>query len=132
MVDQKFTFKKIKSDSEIHDIYNFNVTAFADSHDFAWTSENIKNELDNGWSLYALKADDDIVCAMFVKNETDKLLTKNTPIKMNYQGQGHSHSIKDFYEDLAADAGLKFVYNYCPADNFRMISLNEEIGRAHV
>lgn len=128
MSDKKFTFKECKTESEINDIYNFNVQAFADSHDFAWTADNIKNELENGWILYALKSNKDVICALFVKREKNMLLTKNTPIKMNYQGQGHSHTIKEFYESIARKAGVKELYNYSPVDNFRMISLNEGHG----
>jgi hypothetical protein len=36
-----------------------------------------------------------------------------------------SHMIKDWYEDIAKDKGIKKILNYCPFDNFRMISLNE-------
>jgi hypothetical protein len=128
MSEKKFTFKECKTESEINDIYNFNVQAFADSHDFAWTADNIKNELENGWILYALKSNKDVICALFVKREKNILLTKNTPIKMNYQGQGHSHSIKEFYENIAKESGVKELYNYSPVDNFRMISLNEGHG----
>ena len=34
-------------------------------------------------------------------------------------------TFKDFYEEFAKDKGIKTVINYCPDDNFRMISLNE-------
>jgi hypothetical protein len=44
---------------------------------------------------------------------------------MNFQGNGFSHMIKDFYEEVASDSGLARIVNYCPFDNFRMISLNE-------
>ena len=125
MNEKNLNIHQVTSKSEIKDIYNFNVQAFTDSHDFVWTEENINAELKNGWNLYSAKVGEDIICAIFVKEDGDNLLTKNTPIKLNYQGNGFSHQIKDFYEDYAKDKSLKFVYNYCPVDNFRMIGLNE-------
>ncbi len=125
MTEKKISFVLSKTDEEIKEIYNFNVQAFADSHDFAWTTDNIKSELSSGWELYSVRVDSDIICAIFMKVDVDRLLTKNTPIKMNYQGNGFSHIIKDFYEQYANDNALERVFNYCPVDNFRMISLNE-------
>ena len=125
MFDKNLNIHQVTSKSEIKDIYNFNVQAFADSHDFAWTEENINAEIQSGWALYSAQVSDEIICAIFVKEDGDSLLTKNTPIKLSYQGNGYSHMIKDFYEDFAKDKNLKFVYNYCPVDNFRMIGLNE-------
>ena len=122
---QSLSIKQSKSPNELKDIYNFNVQAFADSHDFAWTEENITSELKNGWNLYSANVGDEVICAIFIKIEKDQLLTKNTPIKLNYQGNGYSHQIKDFYENYAKENNLKSVLNYCPVDNFRMISLNE-------
>lgn len=125
MTEKKINFIHTKTDSEISEIYNFNMQAFADSHDFAWTQENIKIEIENGWELFSVRIDNDIICALFVKIDGKNLLTKNTPIKLNYQGQGFSHIIKDFYEEFAKNKNLTEVFNYCPVDNFRMISLNE-------
>ena len=93
-------FKKSETDQEIKDIFNFNAKAFADSQDFTWTEANIKNEIKDGWKLYSVKYDDDIAAALFLK-------------------------IKDFYEKVAKENNLNKIVNYCPFDNFRMISLNE-------
>jgi len=125
MNSKKISFIPSKSKDELKEIVNFNVQAFADSHDFAWTENNVKNELASGWEVFSVKIDKDIICALFVKKDGENLLTKNTPLKMNYQGQGYSHIIKEFYEEYAKENKLGSVYNYCPVDNFRMISLNE-------
>ena len=125
MIEKKIAFTPSQSEKDLGDIYNFNVTAFADIQDFSWTKENIKKEIKNGWLLYSVKIDNDVVCALFIKTDGKKLLTKNTPLKMNYQGRGFSHMIKEFYEQYAREHKISQVYNYCPADNFRMISLNE-------
>ena len=125
MTDKKIRITPSKTSKEISEIYNFNVQAFADSHDFAWTKENIKAEIKSGWNLYSVDVDSDIVCAIFLKVDGHRLLTKNTPIKLSYQGNGFSHHIKEFYEEFANEKGLDTIYNYCPVDNFRMISLNE-------
>lgn len=125
MTQKNINFIHSTSPEEIEEIYNFNVIAFADSHDFSWTTENIQKEISEGWNLYSVKIDDDIICALFLKEEGDTLLTKNSPVKINYQGNGFSHIIKEFYEDYAESKKLSKVINYCPVDNFRMISLNE-------
>lgn len=125
MAELKIAQVKASSDKALNDIYNFNVQVFAGSHDFEWTKDNIKKELKDGWDIFSVNIDKDIICALFVKEESGKLLTKNTPIKLNFQGNGFSHMIKDFYEDYAKEKGLSTVINYCPDDNFRMISLNE-------
>lgn len=118
-------FKRSETDKEIKEIYNFNAKAFADSQDFTWTEANIKKEIKDGWQLYSVNFDDDIVAALFLKEEDKTLFTKNTPIKLLYQGNGFSHKIKDFYEKVAKEHKLRKIVNYCPFDNFRMISLNE-------
>ena len=67
----------------------------------------------------------EIVAAVFYKIEDDALLTKNTAIKITYQGSGFSHTIKEFFEKVAREKGLKRIFHYCRIDNFRMYSLNE-------
>lgn len=121
----KLIFKESRSKEEISEIYNFNVHAFADTQDFDWSEQNIKNEIKDGWILFSVEYDEDIVAAVFIKEDDKTLLTKNTPIKMDYQGNGFSHKIKDFYELYANENDIKTIINYCPFDNFRMISLNE-------
>ncbi len=113
------------AEETINEIYNFNVKAFSDFQDFSWTEENIKSEIDSGWSLLSVKVEKEIICALFVKAYEGSLLTKNTPIKITHQGNGYSHEIKDFYEDYAKEHGLKRVVNFCAEDNFRMLALNE-------
>lgn len=125
MTNKKLKFILGKTEDQLNEIYNFNVQAFADSQDFAWTKDNIKNEIDSGWDPYSVRLGEDIVCVLFTKKDGKKLLTKNTPIKIDFQGQGFSHMIKDFYEELASDYRVEEIFNYCPSDNFRMISLNE-------
>jgi hypothetical protein len=125
MTTNKINFIHSTSTEEIEQIYNFNVKAFADSHDFLWTPENIKSEIQDGWHLYSVRIENDIICALFLKEEDKTLYTKNTPVKLNYQGNGFSHIIKEFYEEYATDKKLDKLVNYCPVDNFRMIALNE-------
>ena len=55
-------------------------------------------------------------------------MTKNTSLKMNYQGSGYSHKIKEFFEKVARERKLKKIVHYCGIDNFRMYSLNESHG----
>jgi len=125
MSDLKIAQVPGKSEAQLTEIYNFNVQVFADSQNFEWTKENIKKEIKDGWKLFSVNVEKDIICALFIKEINGQLLTKNTPIKINYQGNGYSHLIKEFYEEYAKEKGLKTVINYCPDDNFRMIALNE-------
>ena len=135
-VADRLQFKRSQTDKEVSEIFHFNAKAFADSQDFTWTEANIKNEIKDGWKLYSVSYEDDIVAALFLKEQNDVLYTKNTPIKLIYQGNGFSHKIKDFYEKVAKEHKLKKIVNYCPFDNFRMISLNEghaykKTGKTH-
>lgn len=124
-MSQNLKFESSKSKEHIAAVFNFNTEAFTGSQDFEWTKENIEKEIKAGWQLVSVKSGKEIICALFIKQESKALLTKNTPLKINHQGNGYSHLIKEFYETYAKDNGLAEVYNYCPADNFRMISLNE-------
>lgn len=121
----KLTFKKAKNEKDIKLIYDHNIDAFSDSPDFKWTFEEIKKEVADGWELYSLIDDAEIVAAVFFKVEDDSLLTKNTAIKIDHQGAGLSHAIKEFFEKVAREKKLKRIYHYCRIDNFRMYSLNE-------
>lgn len=121
----KLTFKKAKGEKDIKEIYDHNIDAFSDSPDFKWTFDEIKKEVAEGWELYSLIDDSEIVAAVFFKIEDDSLLTKNTAIKIDHQGAGLSHSIKEFFEKVAREKKLKRIYHYCRIDNFRMYSLNE-------
>jgi predicted GNAT family acetyltransferase len=123
--DKKLIFEKTKNNDEIKEVYNFNTEAFADASDFRWSVDSLKKELKEGWNLYSVRFDDEIVAAALTKKDADSLLTKNTAIKINFQGNGFSHMIKDWYEELAKEEGVHKIINYCPFDNFRMISLNE-------
>lgn len=125
MADKKLVFTPGKNKQEINRIFNFDANAFANAQDFDWTEENIKKEIQDGWQLYSVDYEGDVVAAIFMKANKDTLYTKNTPIKLNYQGNGFSHQIKEYYEKIANEKGLHRIVNYCKADNFRMISLNE-------
>ena len=121
-------FKEAKKEEEVVNISKFDVQAFTDTQDFSWTLDNIKKEVKTGWKLYSVITEDEIVAAVLVKRDGDTLHTKNTPIKMAFQGNGFSHQIKNFYEEEAKKFQIRKVVNYCPVDNFRMIALNESHG----
>lgn len=121
-------FKEAKKEEEIVNLSKFDVQAFTDTQDFSWTLDNIKKELKTGWKLYSVLTENEIVAAVLVKRDGDSLHTRNTPIKMAFQGNGFSHQIKNFYEDEAKKLQISKVLNYCPVDNFRMIALNESHG----
>jgi hypothetical protein len=117
--------KECATDTELESLYNFNINAFADMQDFEWTVTELKNQVQEGWSVLSVALDSDIVAAIFMKTEGPSLITKNTSIKIDYQGNGFSHMIKEFYEEYARENKISTIINYCAEDNFRMISLNE-------
>jgi len=121
----KVNFKRAKSEKDIKSILDYNIDAFSDSPDFKWTFDEIKKEVADGWELYSLMLDGEVMAALFYKIEGDSLLTKNTAIKITHQGSGFSHTIKEFFEKVAREHHLKKIYHYCRIDNFRMYSLNE-------
>ena len=124
------SFKKVTSEKEIKEIYNFNVQAFSDTPDVDWTLNYLKTEASEGWEIFGVKEKNgsEIVAVAFLKEEAKSLLTKNTGIKMLFQGNGYSHQIKDFYEKEARSRGLNSIFNYCRKDNFRMMNLNNSHG----
>ena len=122
------TFKSVKVDKDIKAVYEYNIDAFTDSPDFNWTLEGIKKELKDGWELYSVYWNEEIIAAVFLKVSGKDLITKNTAVKMHHQGSGYNHQIKDFFELKARELGLKTILHYCRIDNFRMYSLNESHG----
>ena len=122
------TFSNPVGEEDLVKIYNYNVQVFTDTPDFNWSLDNIKREIHEGWKLYSVSAEQQIIAAVFTKQTPDSLLTKATPIKLEFQGNGYSHQIKEFLEQMAKKQKLKKVVNYCRKDNFRMISLNETHG----
>lgn len=130
-------FKIAKNTKDLEKIVNYDVEAFSDTAGVEWSMEGLKKEMKEGWEVYSVwaeeglvdeKASKEIMAVLFVKVEDKVLHTKNTPIKMSYQGQGFSHLIKEFFEDMAKKGKFKEIVSYCLLDNFRAISLNETHG----
>lgn len=110
-------------------VYEYTIDAFSDSPDFNWNLDEIKKEVKEGWLLYGVSnEEDEIVAAVFFRLVDKSLLTKNTGLKINHQGAGYSHEIKEFFEDKARELKAKSIKHYCRIDNFRMYSLNESHG----
>lgn len=126
--NKELVFKEAKKEEEVVNLSKFDMQAFTDTQDFSWNLDNIKKELKTGWKLFSVLSDEEIVAAVLVRRDGDTLFTKNTPIKMAFQGNGFSHKIKNFYEEEAKKNAVHKVINYCPVDNFRMIALNESHG----
>jgi len=121
----KLKFQKAKNEQDIKEIFDYNIDAFSDSPDFKWTFDEIKKEVSEGWQLFSMATEEEVIAAVFYKVEGDHLLTKNTAIKVTHQGSGFSHKIKEFFEKVAREKRLKRIFHYCRIDNFRMYSLNE-------
>lgn len=121
-------FKKATSKKDYEAIYNYNIDAFSDSPDFSWTLDDIKKEVQEGWELYSVSFEDEIIAAVFFQQVGDELQTKNTAVLTTHKGSGFSHKIKEFLENKAKELGLKKIVHYCRIDNFRMYSLNESHG----
>lgn len=123
------SFKKTKiTTKNLEKLINFNNTAFTDALDVKWSIANIKKQINAGWEIYTAEVDGEIASVLFIKNDDQTLLTKSTPLRIDFRGQGFSHEIMDFYESLAKKNKKHKIYNYCRSDNFRMISLNETHG----
>lgn len=115
--------------ADIKKIYDYTIDAFSDTPDFKWTLDEIKKEVSDGWSLYGVRnTEKEIVAAVFFRLENKALHTKNTGLKIDHQGSGFSHAIKEFFEAKALELKAKSILHYCRIDNFRMYSLNESHG----
>ncbi|MDA8793583.1 hypothetical protein N9N67_10060 [Bacteriovoracaceae bacterium] len=127
MNEKKLVFKPAKTDQDIANIVNHTTDAFVSglTSKEQWSLEGLKDEAEEGWEIFGALCEEEVVAAVFIKYAPKSLLTKNTPIKLEYQGNGFSHIIKEFYEDEAITRKADKIINYCPSDNFRMISLNE-------
>jgi len=124
----ELNFVPVTKKNHVKDVFDFNIDAFSDSPDFKWTLDDIKNELKDGWMLYSVNLNEEIIAAAFYKIENGTLHCKNTSIKMQYQGSGYSHRIMDFFEQMAKQLKVKKMVHYCAIDNFRQYSLNESHG----
>ncbi len=124
----KLKFQRAKSEADVQSVYEYNIDAFSESPDFNWNLEEIKKEISSGWHLYSANINDEVIAAVFLKKDRAILYSKTTSIKMNFQGSGYSHKIKEFIEDSAKKMRAKEIINFCGIDNFRMYSLNESHG----
>lgn len=124
----ELVFKKAKTEKEIEDIFKYNFDAFTEGPDFKWTLEDIHHELQDGWELAAVMLEEEIIAAVFYRKQKNTLFTKNTTVKMNYQGHGHSHRIKEFFERKGEELKVRSIVHYCSIDDFRTYSLNESHG----
>lgn len=121
-------FPAVKSKA-IKEIYDYTIDAFSDTPDFKWNLEEIQKEVKDGWSLCGVRnKDNEIVAAVFYRLDKKKLMTKNTGLKIDHQGSGYSHEMKEFFEKTARSLKAKSIIHYCRIDNFRMYSLNESHG----
>ena len=124
----ELVFKSASSEKAIKKIFDYTIDAFSDSPDFKWTFDEIRHEVSEGWELYGAHLGEEIIAAVFLKEEDGCLYTKNTAIKMGHQGSGFSHKIKDFIAEQAKERRINKIVHYCRIDNFRMYSLNESHG----
>ncbi len=126
--DKKLIFQLAQDQKSIRKILNFNMEVFSELPDVDWNVTGIKKELESGWELYSVKAEDQIVAALFLRLKEKAVQTKHTAIKIDHQGNAYSHQIRDFVENKARETGLSTLINFCAVDDFRMISLNETHG----
>lgn len=124
----ELTFEPAGTDKEIKEIFGYNIDAFTDSPDFKWTLDELKKEVKEGWEVFSVKLENEVIAAIFMKREGSKLLTKNTAVAAHHQGSGYNHQIKDFFELKGRELKCKEVHHFCRIDNFRMYSLNESHG----
>lgn len=129
---QNLIFRPAKNEKDYKEILDYSIDAFSDSPDFSWNLEALKQEVKDGWKIKAVLAGKEIIATIFYKLEKEGkdqvLLSKNTAIKFNHQGSGHSHSIKEHLEEVARELKATVIRHYCRIDNFRAYSLNESHG----
>ena len=121
-------FKTVSNLGDINEMVNSHAEVFSAEPLVLWNEESVKNELNAGWNLYTVLFNKDMVAGLFVKKQADRLVTKNTHLNIQYQGNAFSHRIKEFYEKLAEDENCSSVVNLCGGDHFRTIALNESHG----
>ena len=123
------TIKLANKEQDYKEILDYSIDAFSDSPDFSWNMDALKQEVKDGWQVAAVLSQGEIIAAIFYKIDKEGkkkvLSTKNTAIKFNHQGSGHSHSIKEYFEELARENKADIIRHYCRIDNFRAYSLNE-------
>ena len=124
----KLKFQRAQSETDVQNVYEYNIDAFSESPDFNWNLDEIKKEIASGWDLYSANINDEVIAAVFLKKDRATLYSKTTSIKINFQGSGYSHKIKEFIEESAVKLKAKEIVNFCGIDNFRMYSLNESHG----
>ena len=127
LIFKAFTNKE-SDNSELSEVISPNLKAFSAGPLISWTEDSIRSQLSEGWDFFAVSFNNDIVAGLFTKNEDGKLVTKNTPLNIQYQGNAFSHRIKEFYEKLAKDNKCDEVISLCGTDNFRTIALNQSHG----
>jgi predicted GNAT family acetyltransferase len=128
VVNNELLFSRCKTEDDLRKVYNYEVDVFAEAGNFEWSWENLISEQKQGWEIYSLTLDQEILAAIFLRLDENALYTKNTSMKMSYQGHGYSHRIKEFYEQKAKEKAAKKIINFCAVDNFRTIALNESHG----
>ena len=117
-------FKPITKSEDFKAIHDYIADVFSDT-DFNWTLDQIRGETKAGCELWAAYSQEDVVAALFLRMDGDTLLTKNSALNIHHQGQGHSHEIKEYFEQVARQRGAKKISHFCRIDNFRAYSLNE-------
>ncbi len=128
--DAKLNIELCNTEEHLKRVYDYDADVFAEAGDFEWSLKNLKKEQKDGWDIYSvtMKTEKEIIAALFLKKEDDKLLTKNTSVKMSHKGMGVSHKIKEFFENRAREQKYSAIVHFCAVDNFRNIGLNESYG----
>ena len=71
------SFSKASSSQEIQNILDYNINAFVDTPGFTWDLSGIKREIDDGWDLYGVQFEKEIIAAVFLRVDGENLFTKN-------------------------------------------------------
>ena len=121
----RLSFQLAKTQQDLRQVHAHNMSAFFDEDEFPWSFQWLEKMHHDGYSIYQVKCDGETIAALFTKKTKRGLLSKHTPIKLNFQGNGLSHQIKDYIETLATKAKCGDIFHYCAMDNFRMAALNE-------
>ena len=121
-------FHEVKNQDEFDQIIRYDQSAFSTGVGFEWSLKGLELEKKRGWKIIGVFNNEIVVASVLAKKEGKTLLTKTSPVKLDFQGNGFSHQIKDYLEDYAKKNKCLSIRHFCRSDDFRGISLNETHG----
>lgn len=119
-------FHLARKNEDLQKILDHNIGAFTNElPSMEWSLKGLQKQRSQDWEVYSIIEEKQIICVFLLKIMKGKIITFNTPIRMGYQGKGHSHTIKNHFEKYATSKNSEKIVHYCHESDHRAISLNE-------